>query len=114
MDAVWMIPMITGVLVMLYASSRLRAQMRSGWVEVFTPVHGGEELAIDFRSALTARGVESRTRYPGVAGSPGIGMSGATEVWVSVRRADVVEARIMLGEMLDARQEKTHRQGDDE
>ena len=114
MEAVWLILLAVGIVVMVYASSRLRAERRAGWVDVFTPVHGGEELAIDFRSALTARGIESRTHYPGVAGAPSVGMSGASEVWVAVRRESAEMARELLYELLEARRERDAKRGDDE
>lgn len=112
MDAVWLILLIAGVVVMVYASARLRAQSRAGWEDVFTPVHGNEELAINFRSNLAGHGIDSRTRYPGVAGGPGIGMSGASEVWVSVRHEDVAEARKVLAEVLAARHDNDKKQGE--
>lgn len=114
MDAVGIILLIGGIAVMLYASSQLRSRARAGWEDVFTPIHGGEESAIDYRSELHKRGIESRMRYPGVAGSPVVGMSGATEVWVSVRKKDAAEARTVLGEILDARRQHHREQGKDE
>ena len=112
MDYFWLIILGIGIVVMLYASSRARAQRRAGWEDVFTPAHGNVEAANEFRAALNERGIESRMNYPGVAGSPVTGMSGMSEVWVSVHRGDATAARKVLREVLEQRAERRNTQGE--